>query len=165
MHILTITQEINVPATRVWQALDDFGNIANFHPYVKESSIINGIETGMGARRVCHFYDGNSIKETIVRYEPEKGYSVTMEEFSLPLKQGLIHLDVFPVNEHRSRVSVRMEFEPKFGLLGWLMATVMIKPMLKSRLKEVFPALETHIITGKVIGENGDLLSTLEKVS
>ena len=115
----------------------------------------------MGARRVCNFYDGNSIKETIVPYEPGKGYSVTMEEFSLPLKQGFIHLDVSSIDDRRSRVSIRMEFEPKFGVFGWIMAKIMMKPMLKSRLKEIFPGLETHILTKKVIGEKGMLFDLL----
>ncbi len=159
MHVLTVAQEINVPANKLWPVLDDFGNVFAFHPDVRESSVINDIETGMGARRVCHFNDGNSIKETVVRYEPGQGYSVTMEEFTMPIKEGLIHLDVFPVNEHRSRVTVRMEFEPKFGIFGWLMATVMIKPILKTRLKEIAPSLETYVVTGKKVGNKEILLN------
>lgn len=38
--------------------------------------------------RVCHFYDGSSLKETIINYVPNQGYSFELSAFSLPLKSA-----------------------------------------------------------------------------
>ncbi|NER84426.1 MAG: SRPBCC family protein [Leptolyngbya sp. SIO1D8] len=124
---------------------------------VARSNITNSQPTGLGAERVCYFYDGSQVRETITRYQPGQEYSVELADISMPLKQGRIHLDVAPLDSQRSRVSVRFEFVPKFGVLGWLMA-----PLMKLKLKQVssklVQGLADHLRTGRVVGENGVLL-------
>lgn len=160
MHTVTASAEIQSSAEKVWQALDNYGNISVFHPLVKQSLITNGIETGLGAERVCHFYDGSQVRETITRYVPEQGYSVILADFSLPLKQAMIHLDVESVNKEVSRLKMKFEFEPKFGLVGWLMAQTLIKPKLKQVFAQLMKGLDEHLRTGQAIGPGGILLAT-----
>lgn len=158
MHTVIVTNTIQAAAERIWQALDDYGNIAVFHPFVARSRITNGQPTGLGAERVCSFYDGSQVRETITRYLPGQGYSVELADFSMPLKQGTVHLDVKALDTKRSQVTVCFEFEPKFGVLGWLMAQTLIKPKLKQVSSQLMQGLADHLRTGKVVGENGVLL-------
>jgi len=161
MHTVSVSAEIQAPAEKIWQVLDDFGNIAAFNPMVESSPITNTIPTGIGAERVCHFYDGTSIREIITDYEPGTSYKVELADFSLPLKRAAVRLSVASLDASQSQVTMQIDFEPKFGPVGWLMATVMMKPMLKSGFAKVLQGLGEHVRTGKIVGQNGVLLDPI----
>lgn len=136
--------------------MDNYGDMAVYHPFLESTEIINGIETGMGARRVNYFYDGNSVKETIIRYEAGKGYSLTLEEFSVPWEPGesFAHFDVVPLGESKSIVRFCIEFVPKFGQLGLAMTPLTTGPLTNWWMTQVLEGLNTHVTTGKVVGQN-----------
>jgi hypothetical protein len=113
----------------------------------------------MGAQRICHFYDGTSLKETIVRYEPGRGYSFDLSNFELPLKQATSHFDLARISNGRSRITVTLEFIPKFGPLGWVMGKVMMRPMLLRALRDLTRGLDDHMRTGAIVGKGGALLA------
>jgi len=46
-----------------------------------------------------------------------------------------------------------MEFTPRFGPVGWLMAVMMMKPKFRHILGKVIDGLEVHVQTGEVVGE------------
>lgn len=154
MHQISVSKSVIAPAKKAWEVLDDFGNVYHYNPYVKSSEIINGQKTGPGAERVCHFHDGNTIKERINEYQEGKLYSVEIfEPGSFPLKRGIAKITVTPVNDTLSNVNFTMTFEPRFGPLGWVMAHLMMKPKFKSILGNVISGLDAHIQTGEVIDE------------
>ena len=74
MHHVHVDRVIDQPADAVWAILDDFGSVFRYHPLVKQSGTTNGIASGLGAGRVCHFDDGSSIREEITAYEPGREY-------------------------------------------------------------------------------------------
>ena len=158
MYKATAYQEINAPAEKVWAVIDDFGNMADFHPFLKSSLVINDLEKGMGARRSCTFYGGNSLNETLIRYEPGKGYSVSLEDFSVPWEKSCAHMDVVPISESKSLVSFSIEFVPKFGEFGSVMGLIMMEPLTKWWVHQVLKGLDTHVTTGKIVGEDSFLL-------
>ncbi len=153
MHTVRVEKEIPVPAQVAWEKFDDFGGIANFHPLVVHSTIVNDIETGMGAQRVCEFADGNAIREAVEGYRPGTGYSVRIvDPGKFPLKEAVAHITVEPVGVQRSRVTFVMQFRPKFGPLGWLMAKTMMAGQFRKILGRVIDGIEEHVRTGKVVG-------------
>ena len=44
----------------------------------------------------------------------------------------------------------------KFGPLGWIMDKLVMSPSIRKTHKLVLNGLEQHIITGKVIGKDGN---------
>jgi hypothetical protein len=48
-----------------------------------------------------------------------------------------------------------MDFQPKYGPLGWLMAQMIMKKQFANTLNRVLEGLDTHLQTGKIIGKNG----------
>ena len=78
---------------------------------------------------------------------------------SMPLKSARAKFFIEPMNDVITTVGLRMEFELKFGPLGWLMAKVMMKPMLSKMFGKVLKSLEVHIRSGQKIGENGCLVA------
>ena len=159
MHTVTVKKEINTASSKVWQVLDDFGSIFKYNPGVKTSAILGDLKTGAGAKRICNFYDGSSLKETIFDYQPGISYSFELSDFALPLKTARTHFRLLAKTQHSCEVSISLEFQPKFGPLGWLMAKLLIKPMMTKALKGLAKGLDDHIKTGKLIGKDGHFVS------
>ncbi len=162
MHKVTVTRKMTNDALSIWNVLDDFGNIFKYHPGVESSNILDKKKTGLGAKRICNFYDGTGLKETIIKYVPNRNYSVELSDFSFPLKKATAHFQIESLNENGSILSVTMEFIPKFGPLGWLMGKLMMRPMLKKVLNGMAKGLDEHISTGQIVGKDGELLKPVQ---
>ena len=159
MHSVTVKRAINHNVDAVWSVLDDFGSVYKYNPSVEKSEILGDKLTGVGARRVCHFYDGGSLKETITQYTPNQGYGFTLSDFSLPLKHAASRFEVSPLGPQGSQLSITLEFEPKFGPVGWLMAKLLIRPTLAKALQGITQGLDDYLTTGQIVGERGELLA------
>ncbi len=164
MHRISVTREMSNDVAAVWSVLDDFGSVYKYNPGVKSSSILGQKATGLGAQRICNFYDGSSLKETITKYEPNHGYSFRLHDFALPLKEATSHFKLTPLSGGRSLLSITLEFVPKFGPLGWLLGKVMMRPMLRKALRALTKGLEDHMNTGELIGKDGALMGQTQRI-
>jgi hypothetical protein len=159
MHHVAVTHEYKVSADKVWETINDFRNVYTYHPFVKHSEGINNLPTGLGAERTCHFEDGNKIKERITEYEHGKYYRVEIfDPGSFPLSTAVGQLEVHPGSDQLSTVHFNMDFQPKYGPIGWLMAQMIMKKQFTNTLKKVLEGLDTHLQTGKIVGKNGILI-------
>jgi hypothetical protein len=136
MHNVTVKREINHDVESVWNVLDDFGTVHKYNPY-----------------------DGSSLKETIIKYTPNQGYSFRLSDFSLPLKSATSHFQLEPLDKDKSLLSVTIEFEPKYGPIGWLMAKLLMRPMLTKALNGLTKGLDDYMTSGQLVGEGGELLA------
>ena len=159
MHSITVKREMDNSVEAVWKVLDDYGTVYKYNPGVATSEILGEKKTGLGARRECHFYDGSSIKETIIRYVPNEGYSFELSDFSLPLKRATSHFKLAALSQNKSLLSVTIKFEPKFGPVGWLMAKLLMRPMLTKALNGLTKGLDDYMTSGQLVGESGELLA------
>ncbi len=160
MHTITVSKTINIPKEKAWETISDFQAIYKFHPDVESSPIQNNIKRGLGAERICTFYDGGSIGEKVTNFE--EGESLTFDIVDtgpLPLKKATAFISVRSVSKHKSAIDWRMDFDPKFGPLGWLMAKLVLKSKLKQVLTSIIKGVEDHVTTGKIVGPKGELQS------
>jgi hypothetical protein len=156
MFQVEVNHKINAPAEKVWQTIDKFGQVYTYHPLVKHSKSINDLPTGQGAERTCHFEDGNIIKERIINYEDNKKYQVEIyDPGKFPLQKAIGTLEVRSDDKARSNVTFIMDFQPKFGPIGWLMAHMVMKKQFSKILSKVLQGLDTHIQTGQIVGKSG----------
>ena len=106
MHTVTVTRLIKAPRADVWEAVDDIGNIAAFHPLLKSSPVTNGIPRGKGAARVCNFHDGNAIAEEVVDYRPNESLTLTITDTGkFPLKSASGGFKVRAVSDKAATVT------------------------------------------------------------
>ncbi len=155
MSSITITRTVEAPLNQVWSILADFGGVYRFHPYVESSPLIAGQASGLGATRQCNFYDGNQVVEKVVGFEAERSMKIDIIEGSMPLACAQAVLEVEALDASRTRVTATMNYEPKYGPLGWLMDRMMMRRMFKRLFGDVLAGLETHANTGALIGEGG----------
>jgi len=159
MEQVIVTREIKSDVNAVWAVLDDFASIYKYNPSVKHSELLSNKTTGMDAQRICHFYDGTSLKETITHYQPNKGYGFELSDFKLPLKFAETQISLNSVGVAKSSVTVTLSFVPKFGPLGWLMAKLLMKPMLKKALTGLLQGLDDHTRSGQLVLQDGSLVA------
>ncbi len=160
MHEIMVTREIPTSKERIWKVLDDFGAISTYHPQVERSPITNGVTSGKGARRTCHFQGGGSCDEEITAYRPGTGYTFAVSNFvAFPVARAVADFDISQVAHGGSRVTFRMRFIPKFGPMGWVMAKLMMKAQFRKIMGQILKGLEDQVLAGQVVQPDGSLAS------
>lgn len=151
-HQISRSMKVGLPASKIWEVLEDYGSIERFAPTVKTSPIEGDKRTGVGARRrVTFHHDGSSLVEEIIEYREGHGYKMEVSELSSPLKSMQAEMKVHEVDANSSEISMAVQFEVKGGPFGWLMGNLMIGPMMKGVLGKALTGLAYHSATGKVI--------------
>ncbi len=137
--------KINVPKDKVWNVLSDLSGIQNFHPGVKKSYYVTDQKEGIGAARVCELKPMGSIKETAVEWSEGQLMSLTIEslEKAPPLKNayGRIKLEK---DGNDTVASLEMGYELKFGILGGLMNSMMVKPQFQKVVPAMLKGLKNY---------------------
>ena len=152
----TVTMEI--PATKIWEIMADFQGVDKYHPIVERVDQIGTKETGLGAMRVCNMYDKSSVKEEITHWVERKELTVKLTEAGIPAKSANATMRVEPSGAGHSEVTLEMELDMKYGILGKAMAAVMMRPMMKKIFGKVLKGLNDHASTGQLVGKDGVLL-------
>lgn len=158
MHKVVVEREIKVPVAKAWEILNDFGGVHRYHPNVEKSLIDNDIAAGLGAERICHFDNGDQIKERVTDYEAGREYTVEMiDTGDFPLKTANARLALTSVDEDRSRIRIEMNFQPKYGPLGWLMGATVMQTQFRKVLAGILTGFEEHARTGELVGRHQNL--------
>ena len=138
---------IDAPQEVVWKAIADFQGIGEFHPYIKTVDLHTENNGGLGSKRTCHFNDGSDIDEEIIEWVEGEKYTINGSNFSLPLK--VLHGTVgVRTVDGMSEAYMKIEYQPKFGLIGKLMSTMLMKRALSKRIEGVLAGLN-YLITNK----------------
>jgi ribosome-associated toxin RatA of RatAB toxin-antitoxin module len=151
-HHIETTLRVNAPAEKVWETLGDFSSIERFSSKVESSPIVGEVAAGLGTKRICTFYDKSTVVEEIVGYQEGESLDIELSEFSMPLESLRAQMKVTPVDDARSDVSFAMDFVVKYGPIGWLMGTIMMKPMMSRVTRDVLSGLAFHVVTGNTVG-------------
>jgi len=123
------TRDISAPPEAVWRLLGRFMHIGDFHPRIASVDALTEGEPGEGSSRRCNFKDGSSVVEQVTSWESGRRYRVRLSEYSMPLKQAFAEFSIEPAGDGKTRARMAMDYQVKFGPLGWLMGQTMIKSM------------------------------------
>jgi len=156
------TSRFNVPANKVWDALNDFEAVAKFAPAIETSPLTNGQNAGIGAKRCCNFYDGTKIVEEIIELKEGESLTVVLTDHTMPLNLAIATMKVVPVTANTCDITIAMDFVVKGGPFGWLLGFFMMGPFMKSVFKKTSQGLAYYSATGKAVG-NG--LPSIEELS
>lgn len=160
MQTISQTMIMATHATKIWEIIADFQRVDRYHPMVEKVDQIGTKETGLGAMRVCKMYNKSSVKEEITHWIDGQEFTVKLTEGSFPFKSANGILKLMPSGAGHSRVTLTMEFDMKYGIVGKAMAAVMMKPMMKKMFGHVLKGLNDHASTGQVVGKGGVLLAS-----
>ena len=145
----TIHNEITVNASveKVWSILTDLELLEKYDPTVKKSTLISTEKTGIGAKRKVDMLDGkNWFDEKITVFNPNEALTYQLTECSFPIKE-LRHSYNFERIGTQTKVKQVMEYTVKFGLLGKLLDSMMIRKQSDGGIKKFFTGLKTYAET------------------
>jgi carbon monoxide dehydrogenase subunit G len=149
--MLEIERTLDIDATpeKAWAVLGRFMHIDQFHPRISKVDVLSEAQTGTGARRRCHFKDGSSVVEEVIDWQEGRSYRAQLSGFSMPLNTAIARLAVEPLGEGRARLSMGMQYEVKYGPIGWVLGKTMMANMMGKLFMVVLKGLEERVVTGK----------------
>lgn len=88
--------EINAPAAKVWETVQNFNDLGAWHPAVAKTEITAGTNNKVGAERQLTLQDGGTINEKLLAFNAKK----------MTFKYSIID-SVLPVSHYVSSVTVK----------------------------------------------------------
>jgi len=153
MSKLAIQVKINAPKEKVWGVLADFGGIYEWNPGVSHSHSTSESNQGDGATRHCDLQKkGDYLKERIVDWRDGESYGVDIYETNLPLKKNVVRFSV-EANGDGTIVKLTSDYALKYGLLGSLLDTLLVRRQFKKGMTGLLAGLKYHVETGELIGD------------
>ena len=149
MHTVERTRDTGHSVEAIWETLAAFNKVEDWHPLVASSPGTPRSEFGVGASRVCNFNDGTSVNETVTAVDPGRSMSIDVSEMSMPLKEMHAQFALSP-RSAGTAVTMKLEFQPKFGPVGTLMAHMMMKPMMTKLVDKVLAGLDESLTAGQI---------------
>ncbi|WP_415919017.1 SRPBCC family protein [Tateyamaria sp. SN6-1] len=152
MAYVESSQIIKAPVEDVFAAWNDFGNIDRFNPAIVRSELLDGsTQSGQGAARQCTLSDGkNYIREKVIECVPNQRLVIDIYEGTVPLKSAKGTLTFKSLGSEKTEVTMRLEFTPKFGLLGKLMIPMM-KPQFGKNVRDMLAGNAAYVERGEVV--------------
>ena len=165
MVIIKESREYDIDAEKMWSIVSDFSNIHKVHPLVKSVDQLSAEPRGNGAKRRCNFYDGgNAVEETRNWNEDRMSYNIELVDGSLPMKSVIANVKVDDLGSGRSRASMEVDLKPKFGVIGAILAQLVMKPKFGKVLQKLLAGFGYHAKTGKEVNDKhsiSDLVNPL----
>lgn len=129
MPEFTITRQISAPVEKVWDVLNDFGDIQRWSPGVTESKLTTDGPVSEGSTRRCDFAPFGGVNERIDRHEPNQRLTVELYQTSkLPISGGVADFNIAP-NDDGTMLTLHYTYTA--NLLGRLMPRYTDKQMRK----------------------------------
>ncbi len=140
------SKTLNATPEAVWVTLSDYMNIDAFAPGITKVDALSEQSNGLGAKRRCHFPDGNSVVEEVTTWTEGRGYRVALVDLGkMPLKEMHADIRLAPNGSGKTHVTWSIDFATKFGPLGWIMGQALMKPMMRKALDGNLQGLEDHV--------------------
>lgn len=135
---------INAPVEKIWEALSGIENLEKFDPTVKKSTAVTHEKSGIGAKRKVDMLDGkNWFEEKVTVFKPNEALAYQLTDCSFPI-HGLTHSYRFEKTGNQTKVEQVMEYTVKFGLLGKLLDSIMIRKQTKGGIQKFFAGLKEY---------------------
>jgi uncharacterized protein YndB with AHSA1/START domain len=95
MPEFTITRQIEAPVEKVWDVLNDFGDIARWSPGIKRSALTSDGPVSQGSTRHCDFAPLGGVNERIDTYIRNERMTVNLyETFKLPISGAVADFNI-----------------------------------------------------------------------
>jgi len=124
--------------------LSDLEAVQHYNPAVKQANYITDHKQGTGAARACDLGKDGQVKERVIDWKPGEYITMELYESPWPVKFMQWKTTVKPTGEG-TLLSQTMEYQMKFGLLGSLMNTLVMKNKMDQTLAKVFESLKDYV--------------------
>ncbi|HVV50137.1 MAG TPA: SRPBCC family protein [Polyangia bacterium] len=135
--------EAACPPERVWAVLADLEAVQHYNPTVRTAAVKGARRSGVGAERVCDLLPNGRVVERVTHWEEGREVGLEVAESDWPIRFMRWVTRIEPKGAG-SLISQNLEYELKFGPLGWLLDKLVMKRKLTATLDDVFARLARH---------------------
>lgn len=141
----TICHEIgaNCPPAAVWELLADLEAVASYNPGVRAAAVEGSQRSGVGAKRSCELRPKGRVLEQVTHWEEGHALGLEVIESDWPI-HFMRWVTRVELSGTGTRITQALEYQVKFGPLGWLLDHLVMKRKLTSTLDAVFASLVKH---------------------
>lgn len=120
---------------------------------VARASVLTTHCAGAGASRRVEFHDGSSVVETVI--EASELDFVTMELTEAPLlKKAVVTIRTKERSAQETEVTFSIDYDVKYGPVGWLISSVMMKRIFGKVFGVALAGLSYHLETGEPVADS-----------
>ena len=135
---------INAPIEKIWKALSEVDTLDKYDPTVIKSTAISESRSGIGAKRKVNMRDGkNWFEEECTAYAPTEYLTYELTACSFPIQQ-LRHSYTLENSGSEVRVKQIMQYKIKYGPIGELLDTLVLRKQSDSGIKKFLAGLKTY---------------------
>jgi carbon monoxide dehydrogenase subunit G len=142
----TLSHEIFIaaPVHKVWATLSDLCAVTQYNATVVSARIEGERSTGVGAYRVCELKPKGKVKERVTIWEPDRCIGLEVVESDWPIVFMNWETGLAP-KDSGTLVTQAMQYQVKFGLLGSLLDTLVMRRKLDAAIADVFKRMKAHV--------------------
>jgi ribosome-associated toxin RatA of RatAB toxin-antitoxin module len=139
---------INSSGKTVWEVLSDLALIARYDPTVQTSEVVSPEAAGIGATRDILLANGDRLRESVTIFDPRKRIELEMYTTSMALKS--LHRSYSMDDEgKRTRVTLEVEYEMKYGMVGSLLERFWFRKRLGDVVHAGLYSIKRYVEVGK----------------
>lgn len=131
----------------VWAMLADLEAVQEYNPGVRRAAIEGPQRRGVGARRSCDLLPAGRVVERVTHWEDGSALGLEVVESDWPI-HFMRWTTRIEAHERGTRITQSLEYQVKFGPIGWLLDRVVMKRKLATTLDAVFASLVRHVENG-----------------
>jgi len=149
----TASRIIGNSVAELYPLFADVNNVVKWNAGVKSIDLLSTNPSGVGASRRCHLSDGTSVKEECIQAVENSKILMQMSEFSLPLSNLQMQIDLEVVSEASTKVTFTMFYKMKYGFVGSILhALAGVNKNLTTACTKFGAGVSRHARTGETVG-------------
>jgi hypothetical protein len=123
--------------------LSDLEAVQRYNPTVRTAMVRGARRTGVGAERACELVPKGRVVERVTHWEDGRavGFEVAESDWPIHFMRWVTRIEPAGAT---TRITQSLEYKVKFGPVGWLLDTLVMKRKLSSTLDDVFASLVQH---------------------
>ncbi len=146
---------IEAPVEAVWRILSELDGLERYVQAIKSSKYASAQKEGVGTTRVCEIEGFGKIAEKIVEWEDGKWFRYEVEGMPAIVRSLSNRWEVLEDGD-RSIVVSTVEIDTKYGAIGRLVETLVLKKRFTDGLRRGIAQLKYYIEEGKPYKGNVD---------
>ena len=149
---ITKRVKIDVSAGRVWDVLEDFGNVKPWAPTVVESYIIDKAKKKkrVGTVRVLRYSSKKEVEEVVTAWQERRGFTIEFPRAGGAIK-SFSQQWALEGTKDEAVVTVNLRSETKWGFFGRFLEFIMFKKHFSRELILALAGLKHYVETGEEV--------------
>ena len=143
MRLLEERVEISAPADQVWDLLADFGNVAEWAPYMRQSQLLDGPSAGIGMRRGMRHAWGFRFEEEVTQWHDRKRFAFDVLKAPFPMKDVKEVWVLGPEDGHTA-VETQVRYGTHLGFIGRFVDWLLVRFVVRREMRAGLRGLKDH---------------------